>query len=361
MPVSACAVKSLRSCLTLGDPMDCSVPGSSVHGVSQAKILEWVAIPFSKGSSAPRDQTRVSCLSRWQVGSLPLVPPGKRIDWHFTEEILPHMPQCRCPCCPPVTADICQTVKYPNTFWNTVIPTQTNLLPKYPSCISISGKKRKEILCWNVQGKHIHRSPANELWAILPDTIKYESPGLYRLQHNLWIIWSLATHRNSFIPISILSYSLLHIAGQFSYTFDSTFLKIILAFRICFEHTFAVLLSLLQQRQKKVSWVLKGPNKANNRELIKPPTHPSNYLSTEKYFWIWILLPLINKIINFLAILCDMQNLSSRAEIGSASPAVFVFAQSLNHVWLFVTLWTAGCQASLTFILTLSLLKFMSI
>ena len=47
-PPSAAAAKSLQSCLTLCDPMDCSQPGSSVHGISQARILEWVAIPFSR-------------------------------------------------------------------------------------------------------------------------------------------------------------------------------------------------------------------------------------------------------------------------------------------------------------------------
>ena len=45
---------------TLCDQMDCSPPGSSVHGVLQAKILEWIAMPFSRGSSQPRDQTHVS-------------------------------------------------------------------------------------------------------------------------------------------------------------------------------------------------------------------------------------------------------------------------------------------------------------
>ena len=40
-----------QSCLTLCDPMDCSPPGSSVHGILQARILEWVAIPFSRGPS----------------------------------------------------------------------------------------------------------------------------------------------------------------------------------------------------------------------------------------------------------------------------------------------------------------------
>ena len=49
-----------QSCLTLCDPMDYSPPGSSVHGISQARILEWVAISLSRGSSQPRDRTQVS-------------------------------------------------------------------------------------------------------------------------------------------------------------------------------------------------------------------------------------------------------------------------------------------------------------
>ena len=62
-------------CLTLCNPMDCSPPGSSIHGISQARILEWVAISFSRGSSRSRDWTRVSCIAgrfffiwatRWQ-------------------------------------------------------------------------------------------------------------------------------------------------------------------------------------------------------------------------------------------------------------------------------------------------------
>ena len=49
-----------QSCPTLCDPMDCSLLGSSIHGIFQARILEWVAISFSNGSSRPRDQTQVS-------------------------------------------------------------------------------------------------------------------------------------------------------------------------------------------------------------------------------------------------------------------------------------------------------------
>ena len=48
------------SCAILCDPVDCNPPGSSVHGILQARILEWVAMPFSRGSSQPRDRTWVS-------------------------------------------------------------------------------------------------------------------------------------------------------------------------------------------------------------------------------------------------------------------------------------------------------------
>ena len=52
-----------QSCLTLCDPMDCSLPGFSVHRIFQARVLEWVAISFSRGSSWPRDRTQVSCIT----------------------------------------------------------------------------------------------------------------------------------------------------------------------------------------------------------------------------------------------------------------------------------------------------------
>ena len=62
-----CRVVSCRevtqSCPTLCDPMDCSLPGSSLHGILQARILEWVGISFFRGSSRPRDQTPVSCIA----------------------------------------------------------------------------------------------------------------------------------------------------------------------------------------------------------------------------------------------------------------------------------------------------------
>ena len=55
----------VQLCPTLCGPMNCSPPGSSVYGISQARILEWVAISSSRGSSWPRDRTHVSCIVRW--------------------------------------------------------------------------------------------------------------------------------------------------------------------------------------------------------------------------------------------------------------------------------------------------------
>ena len=74
MCVCVCVCSAAQSCLNLCDPMDCSPPGSSVDGIFQARTLEWVAISSSGGSSQPRNQTRVSCISC--IGR-PVVPPGK--------------------------------------------------------------------------------------------------------------------------------------------------------------------------------------------------------------------------------------------------------------------------------------------
>ena len=57
------ACKVAQSCPALCNPIDCSLPGSSIHGIFQARVLEWVAISFSRGCSQPRYQTWVSCIA----------------------------------------------------------------------------------------------------------------------------------------------------------------------------------------------------------------------------------------------------------------------------------------------------------
>ena len=76
----ACVLSLLQSCLGLCDLMNCSLPGSSLHRILQAKILEWVAMPSSSGSSWLWDQTHVYYVYlHLQVGSLPLTLLGKCI------------------------------------------------------------------------------------------------------------------------------------------------------------------------------------------------------------------------------------------------------------------------------------------
>ena len=72
--VCVCVCVRAQLCSTLCNHIDCSPPGSSVHGISQARILEWVDIPSSRGSSPPRDQLSSPAL---QVDSLPVEPLGK--------------------------------------------------------------------------------------------------------------------------------------------------------------------------------------------------------------------------------------------------------------------------------------------
>ena len=72
---SCCVCAQL--CLTFGDPMECSLPGFSVHGILQARILEWVAISYPCGSSQSRDQTRVFCTYCTAGCFFTSVPPGK--------------------------------------------------------------------------------------------------------------------------------------------------------------------------------------------------------------------------------------------------------------------------------------------
>ena len=88
-----------QSCLTLCDPMDCSLPSFSVHGIFQARVLEWVAIRFSRGSSWHRDWTRVSC------------SVGRRFTLWATREAQSAIPSLTLKFIPSLTCEICMQVR----------------------------------------------------------------------------------------------------------------------------------------------------------------------------------------------------------------------------------------------------------
>ena len=103
MRVSVYACMCAQSCPTLCDPMDCSPPGSSFHGIFQARVLEWAAISSSRGTSQPWYQTHFSCIAgRFFTTEL----PGKSFESQRGEQLiivliahetnLPHSPSVRC-------------------------------------------------------------------------------------------------------------------------------------------------------------------------------------------------------------------------------------------------------------------------
>ena len=77
IPGACVRAQSFQSCPTLSDPVDYSPPGSSVHGILQARILEWTAMPSSRGSSQPRNQTHIFCVSCIAGGFFIAEPLGK--------------------------------------------------------------------------------------------------------------------------------------------------------------------------------------------------------------------------------------------------------------------------------------------
>ena len=81
---SADAAKLLQLCLTVGDPMDCSPPGFSVHGILQERILDWLSCPHPGDPPDPGIILHLSCLLHWQKSSLPLEPPGM---WPWVHKI----------------------------------------------------------------------------------------------------------------------------------------------------------------------------------------------------------------------------------------------------------------------------------
>ena len=87
LPHMLCLLKSLQLCLTLCDPVDYSLPDSSVHGILQARILEWVAMPSIRGSSRHRDQTRSSCVSCTAGRFFTAEPLGKPLLPHNCYQI----------------------------------------------------------------------------------------------------------------------------------------------------------------------------------------------------------------------------------------------------------------------------------
>ena len=127
--------KLLQSCLTLCDPMDCSLPGSSVHGISQARILEWVAMPSSRGSSRPRDPSRISYVSC--IGSRFFTISAAREAPVFSQSGASNprlktmlLPIACITCCTPLLALLPEPAPHHPSPWKNCLPQKWSLVPK---------------------------------------------------------------------------------------------------------------------------------------------------------------------------------------------------------------------------------------
>ena len=130
-------VKSLQLCLTLCDPMDCGPPGSFVHGICQARIVEWVAMPSSRGSSWPRDQTMSPAAPVLQANSLPLSHQGSPI-WETgslkSQGTTSNSTQCaKLVACPEVSGDSRKKALEGNSPWVSHI--STCLISRSTDCL----------------------------------------------------------------------------------------------------------------------------------------------------------------------------------------------------------------------------------
>ena len=130
--------KSFQSCPTLWNATGCSLPGSPVHGILQARILEWVAMPSCRGSYWPRNRTCVSYVyPHWHVGSLPLAPPGKCRHMYIRGWT------------PLLSTWICHNIVYQSATLQYKIKTLKNKTYSSPAVAEIS-KIQKEQIQWPV-------------------------------------------------------------------------------------------------------------------------------------------------------------------------------------------------------------------
>ena len=113
--IGYCACEYAQSCPTLCSPLDCNPPGSSVHGMFQAKILELAAISYSRGSSWPRDLTCISVFSVLAGEFFTPVPPGKPLL--VTLIFIVNLYQCK-------SSNFVPSQNYFGSFWSLTLPYQ---------------------------------------------------------------------------------------------------------------------------------------------------------------------------------------------------------------------------------------------
>ena len=138
--VCLCA-KSIQSCTTLCNPMDCSLPGPSLHGILQARMLEWVTMPSSRGSSQLRDWTcisYISCIDRQvdkhHLGSW-IIVIVQSLSW---DSLWPHgLQRARLPC-PSLSFRVCSNSCQTHIHWWWCHPITSYSVAPSPPVLNLS-------------------------------------------------------------------------------------------------------------------------------------------------------------------------------------------------------------------------------
>ena len=174
-----------QSCPTLCDPLDCSPPGSSVHGILQARILEWVAMPFSRGSSQPRDQTQISYIAgRFFTVQATWESWGNTEQWHFPWAFLSSQVE-------PLGTTALGNLQW-NPHWRCVLP--WNASPFFKFLLHRAEGRFGEVQCGTEKGKKpfLHTRAAMNADHLCPswsagNGLALEPHHIYRSKHK-WLL-----------------------------------------------------------------------------------------------------------------------------------------------------------------------------
>ena len=152
--------------------MDCSPPGSSVHGISQARILTWVAVSFSRGSSRPRDGTCVSCIScigRWIL-----------YHWAMREASKQTCPDVYKSICHPPEA-LCTFSRNPQRFWN--------ILPLESFWVCSNSDKKHDII-YHIPSNWMHTAfEVKQIWVLIAAPSLASCVTLANYFTSLWLLF----------------------------------------------------------------------------------------------------------------------------------------------------------------------------
>ena len=188
---------AIQACLTMCNPMDCGPPSYSVHGISQARILEWAAISFSRGPSSPRDQICISCIGRQILYHWATFSSVQFSHSVVSDSLRPHELQHARPPCPSSTPGV-HSNSCPLTRWcHPIISSSVVPVSSCPQSLPASGSfQMSQLFTWGGQSIGV-----SYLASVLPMNIQDWSMDWLDLLAVQGILKSLLQHHSSKVSI----------------------------------------------------------------------------------------------------------------------------------------------------------------